>query len=66
MRYDITNHMDYVDYNMNQLRGIHSSYEREFYDLVRGGFNKYIFQMKIGRMDGALVAYHNTQRIFGF
>ena len=33
---------------------------------MRGGFLKYIMQMKIGQMQGAAVAYHNTQKIFGF
>ena len=27
---------------------------------------KYSLQCKIGQMDGAFVAYHNTQKIFGF
>lgn len=27
---------------------------------------KYGFQLKIGRMDGAFIAYHNTKEIFGF
>ena len=27
---------------------------------------KYGFQAKIGRMDGVVVAYHNTSEIFGF
>lgn len=27
---------------------------------------RYIMQCKIGEMEGAFVAYHNTQRIFGF
>ena len=48
MRYDITNFIDYLDYEVGKYRGRHSSYEREFYDLVRGGFLKYIMQMKIG------------------
>jgi hypothetical protein len=27
---------------------------------------KYAFQIKIGRMDGAFIAYHNTKNIYGF
>jgi len=50
MRYDISNFIDYLDYEIGKYRGHHSSYEREFYDLVRGGFLKYIMQMKIGQM----------------
>jgi hypothetical protein len=60
MRYDIVNYIDYLDYEVGKYRGQHSSYEREFYDLIRGGFLKYIMQMKIGQMQGAAVAYHNT------
>ena len=66
IRYDVYNYIDYIDYEINKLKGLENSYEREFYDLIRGGFLKYLFQMKIGRMDGAFVAYHNTQSIFGF
>lgn len=50
IRYDVTNYQDYLDYTINTFRGHHSSYEREFYDLIRGGFLKYIMQMKIGQM----------------
>ena len=60
LRYEIFNYIDYLDYEIVKYKGKHSSYEREFYDLVRGGFLKYIMQCKIGRMQGALVAYHNT------
>ena len=49
-RYDITNYIDYLDYNIIKFKGTHSSFEREFYDLIRGGFLKYIMQMKIGQM----------------
>ena len=66
LRYDITNYIDYLDYEIVKAKGLHSSYEREFYDLVRGGFLKYIMQMKIGQMQGAAIAYHNTQKVFGF
>jgi hypothetical protein len=66
LRYDLVNYIDYLDYDIHQYYGRHSSYEREYYDLIRGGFLKYIFQCKIGGMDGAFVAYHNTQKIFGF
>ncbi len=66
LRYEIFNYIDYLDYEIVKYKGKHSSYEREFYDLIRGGFLKYIMQCKIGRMHGALVAYHNTQKIFGF
>lgn len=60
LRYDIVNYIDYLDYDIVRFKGQHSSFEREFYDLIRGGFLKYIMQMKIGRMQGAAIAYHNT------
>jgi len=66
MRYEIFNYIDYLDYEIVKHKGRHSSYEREFYDLIRGGFLKYIMQCKIGHMQGAMIAYHNTQKIFGF
>lgn len=50
LRYDISNYIDYLDYSIVKFKGQHSSFEREFYDLIRGGFLKYIMQMKIGRM----------------
>lgn len=27
---------------------------------------KYVMQVKIGRMDGAFIAYHNTERVYGY
>lgn len=60
MRYDIENYIDYLDYEIVKYKGRHSSYEREYYDLIRGGFLKYIMQCKIGDMQGAMIAYHNT------
>ena len=66
LRYDILNYIDYLDYSIVKFKGLHSSFEREYYDLIRGGFLKYIMQMKIGQMQGAAIAYHNTQKIFGF
>jgi hypothetical protein len=65
IRYDIFNWVDYLDYELNCLLGKHSSYEREFYDLIRGAFLKYLFQLKIGGMDGAFISYHNTRKIYG-
>jgi len=48
LRYDLPNYIDYLDYEITKFRGKHSSFEREYYDLIRGGFLKYIMQMKIG------------------
>lgn len=66
IRYDLVNYKDYLDYELKTPLGRYESFEREYYDLIRGAFLKYGFQMKIGGMDGALVAYHNTQSIYGF
>lgn len=66
IRYDIFNYEDYLDYEIDNLMGTIHSYEREFYDLIRGGFLKYFFQLKIGGMDGAFISYHNTVKTFGF
>lgn len=55
-----------MDYEIKTLLGHFSSYEREFYDLIRGAFLKYLFQIKIGGMEGAFISYHNTKKIFGF
>lgn len=66
IRYDVHNYFDYLNYEMDSLLGKHSSYEREFYDLIRGAFLKYLFQLKIGGMDGAFISYHNTKKIYGF
>lgn len=48
------------------MRGNIESFEREYYDLIRGAFIKYAFQLKIGRMDGAFIVYHNTEDIYGY
>jgi hypothetical protein len=58
--------MEYTDYEINQQRGLFSSYEREYYDLIRGAFLKWAFQLRIGRMEGAFVAYHNIRHVQGF
>ena len=55
-----------MDYTITNYKGLHSSFEREYYDLIRGGFMKYCFQLKIGRMSGAFISYHNTLENFGF
>ena len=56
LRYQVTPYCIRKKLNVpftSQLRGVHSSYEREYYDLIRGAFLKYAFQLKIGQMDGA-------------
>ncbi|KAK7203301.1 mitochondrial protein Pet127-domain-containing protein [Myxozyma melibiosi] len=68
VRYDI----DYIneratcDYQLRTLKGERESFEREYYDMARSAFLKYLLQVRMGRMDGIMVAYHNVKRLFGF
>ncbi|OAG05738.1 Pet127-domain-containing protein [Paraphaeosphaeria sporulosa] len=63
------NHEEYETgkgYQIRYDRGEWESYEREFYDMTRATMLKYSLQVRMGRMDGIFVAYHNVERIFGF
>ena len=53
-------------YEIHTLQGRFESYEREYYDMIRSTMLKYMLQVRMGRMDGIFVAYHNVERIFGF
>jgi hypothetical protein len=53
-------------YEIHTLQGQFGSYEREYYDMIRSTMLKYMLQVRMGRMDGIFVAYHNVERIFGF
>lgn len=55
-----------VGYEIRHRFGAWESYEREYYDMIRSAFMKYSLQVRMGRMDGIFVAFHNIQRIFGF
>ena len=55
-----------MGYEIKNRLGEWESYEREYYDMIRSTMLKYSLQVRMGRMDGIFVAYHNTQRIFGF
>lgn len=65
IRYDLENYGAFTSHRIRYLSGATDSYEREFYDMVRSVFLKYAFQLRIGRMAGALVAYHNTTEVLG-
>lgn len=65
IRYDLANYLQYTSHKLRFLKGKTDSYEREFYDMVRTVFLKYALQLRIGRMAGALVAYHNTTELLG-
>lgn len=63
------NHKEYEEgagYQLRKARGEWESFEREFYDMSRATMLKYSLQVRMGRMDGIFVAYHNIERIFGF
>jgi hypothetical protein len=63
------NHRDYVEgagYQLRHSLGEWESFEREFYDMTRATMLKYSLQVRMGRMDGIFIAYHNIERIFGF
>lgn len=66
IRYDVFEWSKYLDYYIDPIYGEMHSYEREYYDLIRGAMLKYFFQLKIGQMDGAFVGYHNSRENFGF
>ncbi|KAK7048290.1 mitochondrial protein Pet127-domain-containing protein [Favolaschia claudopus] len=66
VRLDILNWEENSGYVIKSAHGLMESFEREYYDLIRSAFLKYGFQVRIGNMDGVIVAYHNTARMFGF
>jgi Mitochondrial protein Pet127 len=57
---------DMRHYEIRTLHGRWESYERERYDLMRTMMFKYSLQVRLGRMSGVFVAYHNIRRLFGF
>lgn len=60
------NHESGMNYEIKDRFGLWESYDREYYDMIRAAFLKYSLQVRMGRMDGIFVAYHNIARIFGF
>lgn len=66
IRMDAANFHQGLGYEIRNRQGQWESFEREYYDMIRSAFLKYSLQVRMGRMDGIYVAYHNTQRIFGF
>ncbi|KIK93091.1 hypothetical protein PAXRUDRAFT_534427 [Paxillus rubicundulus Ve08.2h10] len=66
IRLDMLNYEENSGYLIKTLTGALESFEKEYYDLIRSAFLKYSFQARIGNMDGVLIAYHNTARLFGF
>ena len=66
IRMDVMGYEKGVGYEIRERFGQWESFEREYYDMIRAAFLKYSLQVRMGRMDGIFVAFHNTQRIFGF
>jgi hypothetical protein len=66
IRMDAKNYEQGLGYEIKSSQGEWESYEREYHDMIRAAFLKYSLQVRMGRMDGIFVAYHNTERIFGF
>lgn len=66
IRMEVSNYEQGLGYQIRSRQGEWESYEREFYDMIRAAFLKYSMQVRMGRMDGIFVAYHNIERIFGF
>lgn len=66
IRMDAKNYKNGLGYEIRSRHGEFESYEREYYDMIRAAFLKYSLQVRMGRMDGIFVAFHNTERIFGF
>jgi hypothetical protein len=66
IRMNTSRHEEGLGYQIRQRFGGWESYEREFFDMIRSAFLKYSLQVRMGRMDGIFVAFHNVERIFGF
>jgi hypothetical protein len=66
IRMDVIGYEKGRGYELRRRFGQWESFEREYYDMIRAAFLKYSLQVRMGRMDGIFVAYHNTRRIFGF
>ncbi|KAK2809749.1 hypothetical protein FQN50_003594 [Emmonsiellopsis sp. PD_5] len=66
IRMNVRRHDRGLGYQIKDRFGEFESFEREYFDMIRAAFLKYSLQVRIGRMDGIFVAYHNIERIFGF
>lgn len=66
IRMDAKEYEKGMGYEIRGRHGEYESFEREYYDMIRAAFLKYSLQVRMGRMDGIFVAFHNTERIFGF
>lgn len=66
VRVNMGQYEKHLKYRLTCVRGNMFSYEREFYDICRAAMLKYWYQVRIGKMHGIFVCYHNTREVFGF
>ncbi|KAI5803239.1 mitochondrial protein Pet127-domain-containing protein [Geopyxis carbonaria] len=66
VRMDVENFHLGSGYQIKTRTGLYESFEREYFDMIRAAFLKYSLQVRMGGMDGIFVAFHNTEKIFGF
>lgn len=66
IRMDVQRYAHGTGYQIKHRTGEWESFEREYFDMIRAAFLKYSLQVRMGRMDGIFVAFHNVERIFGF
>jgi Mitochondrial protein Pet127 len=66
IRHNLKQHEEGYGYQIKTRFGDWESYEREYFDMMRSAFLKYSLQVRLGKMDGIFVAFHNVERIFGF
>ncbi|KAI4149196.1 MAG: hypothetical protein L6R39_002578 [Caloplaca ligustica] len=66
VRMEASNYEAGSGYQIKSRQGAWESFEREYFDMIRSAFLKYSLQVRMGRMDGIFIAFHNTDRIFGF
>ncbi|OJD38970.1 mitochondrial membrane protein pet127 [Diplodia corticola] len=66
IRMDVQDWQENTGYQIKTGTGDFESFEREYYDMMRSTMLKYSLQVRMGRMDGIFVAFHNIERIFGF
>lgn len=66
IRADIHEYEQGMGYEIKDRFGLFESFEREYYDMARSVFLKWSLQVRMGRMDGVFVAFHNIARMFGF
>jgi hypothetical protein len=65
IRYDMVNEKEPLIRLTRTAGATIGSFEKEIYDMSRNAFLKNYFQVQLGDMGGILVAFHNTDEMFG-